>query len=80
MMPVCNVIKAFLFRRGGSGIYYSYSVGEFMFDPFLACDAYILAHVENGRCRLDADNVITNPGTCSIVTVPPAPTWRTPPI
>jgi hypothetical protein len=52
-MPIGNVIKPFLLRRGGTGLYYHYSVGEFRFEYGEAHDAYIMAHLENGRCEND---------------------------
>ena len=76
-MPVGRVVTPFLLSRGGNGLYYHFGVGEFMFDQGEAHNAYIRAHLANGRCENDAVP-LTNPGKCTLLTVPPASTWSPP--
>jgi hypothetical protein len=80
-MPVGNVVVPFMVRRGGLYArvnFHHYTVGEYQFSQGDAHDAYILAHIEGGRCRNDADGTITNPGTVTLMTAPPPSTWRPP--
>jgi hypothetical protein len=80
MMLIGNVITPFLHRGGGSGVYYSYTRGEYRFEAMDACNWHIRAHLEGGACRPDADDTISNAGTCTIISAPPASSWRPPPI